>query len=454
MTEQDAASGIGPVVPSFRRAGTAALFSRGLVVASGLVSSTLLPLALDQTSVGQFFLAQLVIGGLATFAQLGLTFAIPSYVTNATARHDLGRARRLAISIGLLCLCAGTIAAGLAWFGLPLLGDAIDMNDLPAWLLAVPVIAAIIPLTSLTAILVELFRAVHAIRWSANLAGLGSAFTASYLVLVLTFGWTTTLQDVLMAGLLGWGTCVVIGIAVLTRLTRGWNDKPAREPVHMLAVLKKTAPNLATTLLLFGLANFDILMLSSLGAMEDVAQYGIALRFSTLLVIPLGIANSAFAPLGVQARTTGQDANLRNMLAKLVLASAAAAALLYAGFAVFGHTLISLWNSAYRDAYWLTLILGFGNVLHACGGAAGMILMVWGDQGKALRITAITGVVTVLLGALGLHFGGVLWLAFAAAFGNVLQVGWFVLRVRQRFGLDPSLAAGVRSLPRFNSIGN
>jgi hypothetical protein len=54
-------------------------------------------------------------------------------------------------------------------------------------------------------------------------------------------------------------------------------------------------------------------------------------------------------------------------------------------------------------------------------------------------IVVATSAVTVILCLLGYRFGGVFGLAFAAAFGNVLQVACFVLRVRARFDVDPSL---------------
>lgn len=424
--------------PTFSTAGKAALFSRGLIILSGVVSSILLPLVLDQTSVGQFFLAQILIAGLSTFGQLGLTYSIPATVTEAASIGDFGRARRLAVGTVALAASAGLVAAAVAWLTLSAFGSWLEMEGLPGWIAAVPIIAAIVPLTTLTAVLVELLRAVHAIRASANLAAIAGTLTAAYLTFVLATGAAANLREVLQVGLVGSGICVLFGAFLATWTMSGWKA-PARKAVSLSEILLYTLPNLLTTLLLFALAQIDILLLSMFGAMSDVAKYGIALRFSALLLLPLGIANMAFAPLAVQARSTSNEAAIHQMLSKLVMVSAALALLLYVGFVLAGYALITLWNATYLDSYALALILGLGQVVHACGGSAGILLMIWGDQRRAVVITVVTSLVTVALCFLGLRYGGMYGLALGAALGNVLQVLSFVHRVKRRFNFDPSL---------------
>jgi O-antigen/teichoic acid export membrane protein len=427
-----------PAVPTFRSAGAAALFSRGVVIIAGFANSLLLPLVLNQRGIGQYFLSQLIIAGLATFCQLGFTFSIPSQVTDAVARNDLGRARGLAATILCFSTGLGALVVVVVVLASPWIVEFLDPVDRATWIGALPIIAAIGSLASLTAVIVELLRAVHAVRAAANLAALASIFAAAYAGLVLAVGARATLSGALLAILLGSVGSVTLGLALFWLRSADW-PRSAHTPVQAVAVLRETLPNLFTTLVLFGLANLDMLVLGSLGSMNEVAQYGLALRFSALMVVPLAIANAAAAPLAVHARSTNDTATLGGILARVVLGGSGVAAVLYIGFAAVGYVLIALWNANYQDAYWLTLLLGLGNVLHACGGAAGVLLMIWGDQRRAFMIVVATSAVTVILCLLGYRFGGVFGLAFAAAFGNVLQVACFVLRVRARFDVDPSL---------------
>ncbi|WP_156164667.1 hypothetical protein [Bradyrhizobium sp. LTSP885] len=388
--------------------------------------------------MGQYFLSQLIIAGLATFCQFGFTFSIPSQVTDAVARKDLGRARTLAATIlrfsaGLGGLVVIALIVAPRWFA-----EFLSPADRMTWVAALPIIAAIGALASLTAVIVELLRAVHAVRAAANLAALASVLVAAYAGFILAIGERATLVGALLAVLLGSAGAVTLGLTLFWLRTADW-PRSALKPVSATAVLRETLPNLLTTLVLFGLSNLDMVILGSLGSLNEVAQYGLALRFSALIVMPLAIANAAAAPLAVHARSTDDTTTLSGILARVAFGGGGAAAVLYTGFVAIGYCFIALWNANYQDAYWLTLLLGLGNVLHACGGAAGVLLMIWGDQKRAFMIAVATSVVTVLLCLLGYHFGGMFGLASAAAFGNVLQVACFVLRVRARFGLDPSL---------------
>ena len=431
------------VAPSFWRAGAEALFGRVLLIASGVASSIVLPLALDQTTVGQFFFAQIVIAGISTFGQLGLAFSIPAVVTRAASLGDFGRARQSATWMLTLSSFAGLLGGGIAWMVLPHLHPSLDADNMSPWLAAIPVIAAIIPLTTLSAVLVELLRAVHQIRAAANLATLASISTVAYLAFVLFVGTHASLVGVLLAGLGGAALGVMIGAFQSFNVMQGWRQAPKR-PVKIFSIIAQALPNLFTTLILFGVSQADMLILSLFGEINEVAKYGIALRFSAVLLIPLGIVNAAFAPLAVQLHTTRDEINLRDIMQKLVALVAATSLFLYACFALAGHSLISIWNMSYLESYKITLILGAGQVLHASGGSAGILLLVWGDQRYALMLTLVTSALTILLCLIGFGFGGIAGLAGGAAFSNAFQVFCFVRRVRSRFELDPSLWAALR----------
>ena len=427
-----------PQAPDLVSAGAAALFSRGVVIAAGLINSLLLPLVLDQKGVGQYFLSQFLIAGFAIVAQLGLTYSIPATVTAVVARNDLGTARRLSATILIFSACAGAALSVALVLAAPLILDLVDPAERSTWMTALLLIAVIAPVSALAALLVELLRALHAIRAAANLAAFASIFAASYAGGVLVAGARATLSGSLIAVLVGSVTCVGLGVWILGKRMASWPASPP-ESVRTATVIRGTLPNLFTTLILFGLSNLDLIILVQLGQMHDVAQYGLALRLTALIVVPLAILNSAAAPLAVQARSTADNATVDNILTRVAVGGTVAAAVLYLGFALVGYGFIAVWNQDYENSYWLTLVLGLGNVLHAFGGSAGVLLMIWGDQRWALLLTLATGVLAVVLCLVGYWLGGIFGLAFAAAFANAFQVACFVCRVRKRFALDPSL---------------
>lgn len=432
-----------PLMPSMLQASGTALISRMLLVLAGFGSSVLLPLVLDQTTVGRFFLAQIAIAGLSIAAQFGLTLTIPATVTRAVATGDLGRARQAVIQISLISMiAAGLISTGLLLL-LPPIIDYSEAEHSKEWLLILPVITAIVPFTSQAGILTELLRATHSYKAAANLRALAGSFTVIYLILVLITGSEASLRTVLFAGLAGSALCAFLGAVLLLRRMRDW-PRTALVPLGFGATIRHTLPNLLSSLVLFGLAQFDVLLLSVWSGPYEVALYGIALRFSTLLVIPLSIANTALAPIAVELRARDRFEDLQRILQQVATVSAALALLTYLGMAVFGPWLIGIWHPEYEPAYRLMLILGLGQVVQASCGAAGMLLMTGDDQLAAMRITLATGLVTVVLCVLGLYAAGNPGLAAGAALGNVLQVAAFTWRVRWRFALEPSLLVFVK----------
>jgi len=429
-------------MPTMLQASGAALASRMALTLAGFVSSLLLPLVLSQTSVGQFFLAQILIAALTIVAQLGLTLSIPALVTAAIAADDLGRARRAAIQVGVLCLGAAVLTGLATLAALPPVLDLLRAQRAADWRMILPVAVAIAPFASLTAVLAELLRATHAYKAAANLAALAGFATPLYLIAALLSGGGSILA-VLLAGLAGSILCVGLGAALLMRRMRDW-PRVALAPPSLRAIIRQTLPNLFTSLALFALAQFDILLLSAWSGAAEVAIYGVAMRISILLVAPLAIANAALAPIAMELRIRRKLEELQRILRQVAAACALLAVLPYLGLAVLAPWLIGLWNPDYAAAYPLILILGFGQIVHASCGAAGMLLVTGGDQQAAMRMTLTTGALAVALCWLGLAWGGSPGLAAGAALGNILQVASFARRVRSRFGLEPSLLAFLR----------
>lgn len=433
----------GAAVPSMVRASGAAAAGRIAILAAGVGSSLLLPLALPQDKVGIYFIAQILTSGFAILAMMGLTFTAPALVSAAAARGDYGRARDgimriqgIVAGFGLAIACAFWIAE--RW---------VVGADAAAWGGALAIVALQIPCAALGAVQVELLRAIHSIRSSAFLMAFPSTVVALFLVFALTTRFQPTLDQVLLCSLAGYAMAAGIGAFSISSASRRWSE-PAMEPIEIGAIIRRTLPNLATSLALFGLSQVDMILLTLFGRLQEIAQYGIALRISTVLITPLSIANSAFAPSAVHLWTLGDRAALQKALRGLVFVASLLTFLMYAGLAVLGYTLVHLWNPHYENSLWLALILGAGQLGHVLGGSSGILLMVLGDERAAFRITLATGAATVTLCLVGILAGGPFLLAGAAAFCNVLQVVFFARRARNRFGVETTILSTLEKLGR------
>jgi len=424
-------------LPSMLRASGAAAAGRIAILAAGVGSSLLLPLALPQDKVGIYFIAQILTSGFAILAMAGLTFTAPALVSAAAAQGDFGRARDVIMRIQGIVGGFGLILGCCFWIAEPWVSLG---ESAAAWRGVLAIVAFQIPCAALGAVQVELLRAIHSIRSSALLM----AFPSTVVALFLAFAMSTRLQpdlhQVLLCSLAGYALAAVVGAISISSACRRWNES-AHDPIGTVSIIYRTLPNLATTLVLFGLSQVDMILLTLFSSLQEIAQYGIALRISAMLIMPLSIANSAFAPTAVHLWTLGDRAGLQKAVRLLVSVATLLTFLMYAGLATLGYTLVHLWNPHYENSLWLALVLGAGQLGHVLGGSSGILLMVLGDEKVAFRITLFTGVATVALCCLGILVGGPFWLAAAAALCNVLQVYFFAKRVRERFNIDATVLA-------------
>ncbi|TPK83091.1 hypothetical protein [Mesorhizobium sp. B2-4-17] len=419
-------------LPSMLRASGAAAAGRIAILAAGLGSSLLLPLALPQDKVGIYFIAQILTAGFAILAMMGLTFTAPALVSAAAARGDFGRARDAIMRIQGIVGGFGLIVACAFWLADRWIPSGANVT---AWSGVLAIVALQIPCAALGAVQVELLRAIHSIRSSAFLMAFPSTAVALFLAFALTTRLQPSLHQVLLCSFAGYAIAAGVGAFSISSSCRRWSQV-AKEPIGAGAIIRRTLPNLATTLVLFGLSQVDMILLTLLSSLQEIAQYGIALRISTVLIMPLSIANSAFAPSAVHLWTLDDRTGLQKALRLLVSVATLLTFLMYAGLAVLGYTLVHLWNPHYENSLWLALILGAGQLGHVLGGSSGILLMVLGDEKVAFRITLVTGVATVALCSVGILVGGPYLLAAAAAACNVLQVFFFARRVRERFKVD------------------
>ena len=431
-----------PIVPTIIQASGAALISKFLLILAGISSSVFLPLALNQTEVGQFFLAQIVIAILAIIAQCGFTFTIPSTITSAIALGKLGDARRLAIQISITSMC---LAIFVAFSMLILFALLMHFNELDGrpWVPIVPIALATVPFTSQVAILTELLRAIHSYRAANNLSSIAGSFTAGFLIFSVVTKYEASLSAVLVAGLIGSAVCCVAGFGILLATIRQWPRK-AGNRYRFSQIIRGSLPGLSSSVILFGLAQFDILLVSLWLGPENVALYGVAMRFSALLLLPLAVVNAALAPIAVDLLTAGKTIELQAIFSRVVLSCAALTTIGYLGFVLAGWPLIEAWNPSYQYSYVIILILGLGQVVHASCGVAGAFLMTAGDGLAAMKLMIASGLVTVASCLLGLYCFGITGLAIGSACGNVLQVVCFVSRVRSHYGLDTSIIAWIK----------
>lgn len=419
---------------SFTKSRGATAASKVILLFSGIANSLLLPLVLEQSAVGVFFQAQVAIAALSTVAQFGFTFTIPHFLSTYIAQNKLAEARFFIVSVTFASMLISAVLASFYFIFLFFLKNSFGIFDSMIWICVVMIAS----FNAQTMISCEILRALRSYGMANYLITLSSIFIPIYIGIVFIFSDKSEIHYVLYCGLTGSFLVFLLSIMEL----HGRIKKFPRKRFHKKRIVvftRKSIPNLLSSLVLFLVSQADILLLSQWYGAKEVAVYGIATRVSGLLLFPLAVANAALAPVAVEYRISQRNAELRKLVSSTARNSTFLASLAYFAFLLFGYYLISFWNEAYIEAYYLFAILGFAQVIHAACGAAGVLLMTGGQQVLTMRITLVVGGFTILLAISGLEYFGVAGLAAAMAIGNILQVSLFAFQARQHFNLDTTV---------------
>lgn len=415
------------------KTGAIAFGGRILQLSLGTVTALLLPALMPASDVGTYFLAQVAIAVGAVLAQAGLTFVIPASLGKALARRDLAEAAGICRASLLLCMGASLAVCSV---GL-LLARAMPSAALAALGFDWPVvwvIVAMIPFAALCAVLAEMHRAGGNIAMASLLPNAQGAGVALFALAALAYISRPEIVQFLLAGLAGLFLATGVALFALRRNV----DMLSRARAPRVPELAAIAwPALVTSLAALVVSLSDQTIAGLIGGPVEAAHYGLGLRLSTLLSLPLAIVNATIMPQIVTSWARGRKRRLQHLLtASATIASCGA------GVGLCGLLLLAalgpepVWDSSYAPALTVAVILGCGQFVHTLGGSAGYLLLLLGHQKIFMRLTLIGGALAVALAAPAMWLFGIVGLAVVMAGANVAQTIAGVLLARRLLSLD------------------
>jgi O-antigen/teichoic acid export membrane protein len=267
--------------------------------------------------------------------------------------------------------------------------------------------------------LVVQYMAQNHLRWESRK---GQFAAVSLLQGTLTLGlgaWLVVVQGQGARGALI-GTASGVVASALLGLYFLRHDLRARpDPGLWQRMMAFCLPIAAGNLLMVAAQNADRFLLARLAGLEEVAQYGIALRFGLVASLIAGSAQMAMGPLVYDNQSSGQlGATLRQATALYALLGAA----LLCGFSLLAPELVQLLASS-RYAQSANLV-GMATTSALLYGANMLFPGLWLAR-KTRTIGACYAVYSVMLvgfATLGLQNGGVRGLALGVLLANAVYI--------------------------------
>lgn len=195
-------------------------------------------------------------------------------------------------------------------------------------------------------------------------------------------------------------------------------------------------PLLAITGIRMMMSKVDILMIGLFLGTTAAGIYAIATQLATLISFGLFAVNMIAAPLIAQLHAQDRMEELQRIVRLGARATFTFSLLTGAVLLIFGKPILRLFGSTFVSAYAPLAILILGQIVNSLAGSVGFIMTMTANEREAARVTALTGVLNVLLAATLIPLLGLAGAALATVSAGIVWNVVLVIRVRRRLRIN------------------
>lgn len=439
-------------------------------VLAALACNVLLTRLLTPQEFGAYLLTMSVASVGALVGCLGLNSATVRLVAEGMGLGQTGRTRR-AISTVAVLGAFGALGVGLAYY--LFVGDFLGgVFGVPTLATLAGLIAGWIAVSTAQELLAETFRGFHDVRLATlfgslavgNSAGLvmRGLFLACLLALWFGAGGADLATVVLIVVGAGSVSVVVSSYLLYARTTslsaaRSGEHPDERAGMGVASVLGVSLPLLVNNLTVFVLVQSDLWIIAAFRSPEEVAVYGAASRFMTLVTMPLMVVNAVLPPVIAELYVRGEGERLERTLRPIATLTLIPAVLAFAAFALAGGPILGfLYGGFYAAGGTVLAVLSLGKLAAVLAGSCGLVLQMTGHQKAMMWISVLSGLLFVAGALLAVRPFGAMGVAVVAAFCVALQNLLTVLFARRKTGITTFATfsvARIRKLLMNPSIG-
>jgi len=278
--------------------------------------------------------------------------------------------------------------------------------------------------------------------WQSNLVDqtLSLFVTGSVLIIYWLFEIEITINKVAIAYAIG-RLIVTLSIGIYWKKLFKYKGKKEWRGKELL----KTAHSLfGVELAVILSSNASVLLIGAFLDSKEVGLYSVANRLALLTSFFLQVSTSVIAPKVAALYEQNRKQEVGVMVRKITGGLSLLGLITFALFFLLGEKILSLWGDEFKHAYWLLIILSFGQFFNLATGAVGVILNMTGYERIHRNISLIITFSTILLSFLVINVFGSIGIAVVIGLGitieNIVKV-WYVKR-----------KVGISTLPNFPRI--
>jgi O-antigen/teichoic acid export membrane protein len=249
--------------------------------------------------------------------------------------------------------------------------------------------------------------------WQSNLVDQALSICLTSVLVFVTWLFVQELSVNMVA------TCYAIGRVGVTLSVGLFWKKIYKNNVSSKKIFQKLLKT-AKPLLLISIAGIvinssDIIILGFFSEAKDVGTYVVAARIALLTSVLLHISNSALSPKIAALYSENNIKSLEEMIKRITKGLFFIGLFVFLFFIFSGNWILSIWGEEFEEAYWILIILGFGQLVNLTTGAAGIILIMTGHEKTQRNISLCFMMVFLILSFTIIPIYGALGASIASA---------------------------------------
>ena len=405
--------------PTLIGGGSWALLGRLIVIVSGLIVNVILTRMMPPDDIGNYFLAISIISLFTILLPLGFDQIIVKFVSESIVKQQ-GKHIRQALKFSYFVYFLSSTGLFILYFSgffHWLFLVTFDNKNLQILIFIILMSSITIGLTNLSAQSLRGFQKFkHAILFQNIFPSfIFTAFIAAAFLINIKIDVTQVFLILILANLVSF----ILSIAYIRRAFTGLNSDGHLEYRQVLSI---TTPVWLSAILMYCLSQSDIWIVAAFMNDPDVAVYGSVTRLVAFITMPLLIANTVLPSIITDLFTKTETENLEKSLRYSAAITSLPAILVTAIYLLAGEKILAaLFTDFYGIGYHTLVILSLGQIINVYLGSCGWALIMTGNQMMLLKITVVTGALTVLLALSLVNEYGLEGVAFAVSIGVVIQ---------------------------------
>jgi O-antigen/teichoic acid export membrane protein len=413
----------------------AAMLGRWGALGAGFVTTMLLTRILPVADVGVYFIVLSLVLILGPLANVGLQEPTLRAIASFTATGDHARAAAVAgsaLKLGIATAGLLSVLVAVVWVGLCKAGLFLTEQDL----LTGAFVACWMAVVAVETQLVGTFQGLEKIRLAVLCDGALSKLLAMVAVAIMFVSrGRATVHEILLIFVLCEAATVAVALFCLGPLI-SFSPEPALT-ASASDLLKTARRFLLHQLAALTSSQSDAIVLGLFRPPAQVAQYGTAMRLSSLLSLPASAANVPLAPATAKLQAQRKWAELEKILQISGTGATAIAVLMTIVFTVWGELLLNkFFGPSYGAGAGVLAILCTGQCINLALGQSMVALAMTGEQAVVTRIAVLSGALKIVLSVVLGYLAGAIGVAVASAVATAVAklIGWSA--ARRRLNID------------------